>query len=142
GYALVFIAILYTTAPAIGAFARTNLINTVSNVSYADLPGWFNTWERTGLIVFEDKNKDGRIQYYNDANTDPEYLKKVKENNKQGNELQIDNDIMVLANPEIAELPHWVIAMVAAGGLAAALSTAAGPLLVGSTSISPDVRKQ
>lgn len=142
GYALVFIAILYTTAPAIGAFARTNLINTVSNVSYADLPGWFNTWERTGLIVFEDKNKDGRIQYYNDANTDPEFLKKVKENNWQGNELQIDNDIMVLANPEIAELPNWVIALVAAGGLAAALSTAAGLLLVISTSISHDFIKK
>ncbi len=142
GYALVFIAILYTTAPAVAAFARTNLIATVSNTPYAELPQWFNTWENTGLIVFEDKNNDGSVQYYNEANTDPAFLQKVTENNWQGNELQIDNDIMVLANPEIAGLPNWVIALVAAGGLAAALSTAAGLLLVISTSISHDFIKK
>ncbi len=142
GYALVFIAILYTTAPAIGAFARTNLINTVSNTTYSELPSWFNTWENTGLLKFEDKNNDGIIQYYNEENTDPAFLQKVAEHNWQGNELQIDNDIMVLANPEIAGLPNWVIALVAAGGLAAALSTAAGLLLVISTSISHDFIKK
>jgi len=126
GYALVFIAILYTTAPAIAAFARTNLIETVSNEQYADMPEWFNKWEQTGLIVFEDKNDDGRIQYVADEKT---------------NELTIDRDIMVLANPEIADLPNWVIALVAAGGLAAALSTAAGLLLVISTSIARDLIK-
>ena len=142
GYALAFIAILYTTAPAVAAFARTNLIATVSNTSYDELPKWFNTWENTGLIVFEDKNNDGKVQYYNEANSDPVFLQKVAENNWQGNELQIDNDIMVLANPEIAGLPNWVIALVAAGGLAAALSTAAGLLLVISTSISHDFIKK
>ena len=126
GYALVFIAILYTTAPAIAAFARTNLIETVSNEQYASMPEWFNKWEQTGLIVFEDKNNDGRIQYVADKGT---------------NELTIDRDIMVLANPEIANLPNWVIALVAAGGLAAALSTAAGLLLVISTSIARDLIK-
>lgn len=142
GYALVFIAILYTTAPAIGAFARTNLISTVSNTPYVELPKWFNTWEKTGLITFTDKNNDGKIQYYNEDNTSPEFQQKVAANNWQGNELQIDNDIMVLANPEIAGLPNWVIALVAAGGLAAALSTAAGLLLVISTSISHDFIKK
>ena len=126
GYALVFIAILYTTAPAIAAFARTNLINTVSNAEYASMPEWFKKWEGTGLIKFEDKNKDGKIQYVKS----PEI-----------NELTIDRDIMVLANPEIANLPAWVIALVAAGGLAAALSTAAGLLLVISTAISRDLIK-
>ncbi|NRA50381.1 MAG: cation acetate symporter [Phaeodactylibacter sp.] len=126
GYALVFIAILYTTAPAIAAFARTNLIETVSNQPYADMPEWFSKWEQTGLIVFEDKNNDGNIQYVAD---------------KGANELTIDRDIMVLANPEIADLPAWVIALVAAGGLAAALSTAAGLLLVISTSIARDLIK-
>jgi cation/acetate symporter len=127
GWALVFIAILYTTAPAIAVFARTNLINTVSNVAYTDVPQWFKNWEDTGLITFDDKNADGKIQYVGDA---------------EKNELIIDRDIMVLANPEIAKLPDWVIALVAAGGLAAALSTAAGLLLVISTSISHDLIKK
>ncbi len=127
GWALVFIAILYTTAPAIAAFARTNMINTVSNVEYKNVPDWFTNWESTGLITFDDKNGDERIQYVADA---------------AKNELTIDNDIMVLANPEIARLPNWVIALVAAGGLAAALSTAAGLLLVISTSISHDLIKK
>ena len=127
GWALLFIAILYTTAPAIGAFARTNLINTVSNESYADMPEWFSNWEKTGLIQYDDKNGDGKIQYVADKAT---------------NELTIDRDIMVLANPEIANLPAWVIALVAAGGLAAALSTAAGLLLVISTSVSHDLIKK
>lgn len=127
GYALVLIAILYTTAPAIAAFARTNLITTVSNVEYKSVPSWFKNWEETGLIEFDDKNQDGKIQYVHDANT---------------NELTIDRDIIVLANPEIAKLPDWVIALVAAGGLAAALSTAAGLLLVISTSISHDLIKK
>lgn len=127
GYALIFIAILYTTAPAIGAFARTNLINTVSNQSYISMPEWFSNWEKTGLIKYEDKNGDGNIQYVANAET---------------NELTIDRDIMVLANPEIANLPNWVVALVAAGGLAAALSTAAGLLLVISTSVSHDLIKK
>lgn len=126
GYALLFIAILYTTAPAIAAFARTNLINTVSNKEYAAMPEWFTKWETTKLITHEDKNNDGLIQYVADPNT---------------NELTIDRDIMVLANPEIAGLPNWVIALVAAGGLAAALSTAAGLLLVISTAVSRDLIK-
>jgi len=126
GYALVFIAILYTTAPAVAAFARTNLINTVSNTPYSEVPEWFTNWEKTGLLKFEDKNADGAIQYVADAAT---------------NELIIDRDIMVLANPEIANLPAWVVALVVAGGLAAALSTAAGLLLVISTSISHDLLK-
>ena len=127
GYALILIAILYTTAPAIAAFARTNLINTVSNKAYNELPDWFNKWESTGLITFNDKNKDGIVQYVGD---------------EQKNELTIDRDIIVLANPEIAQLPNLVIALVAAGGLAAALSTAAGLLLVISTSISHDLIKK
>ncbi|MCB9230359.1 MAG: cation acetate symporter [Bacteroidia bacterium] len=127
GYALLFIAILYTTAPAIGAFARTNLIETVSGKEYAKMPEWFKKWESTGLISFEDKDQDGLIRYVAD---------------KQANELVIDKDIMVLANPEIARLPNWVIALVAAGGLAAALSTAAGLLLVISTSVSHDLIKK
>ncbi len=127
GYALLFIAILYTTAPAIAAFARTNLINTVSNAEYISMPSWFRTWENTNLISFDDKNGDGRIQYV----ADPVF-----------NELTVDRDIIVLANPEIAQLPNWVIALVAAGGLAAALSTAAGLLLVISTAISHDLLKR
>lgn len=127
GWALVFIAILYTTAPAIAAFARTNLLKTVSNAEYANVPSWFKNWEGTGLIVFDDKNGDGKIQYLADPAV---------------NELTIDNDIIVLANPEIANLPNWVIALVAAGGLAAALSTAAGLLLVISTSLSHDLIKK
>jgi cation/acetate symporter len=127
GYALLFIAILYTTAPAIAVFARTNLLETVSDQPYENMPPWFQKWETTGLIVFDDKNNDGRIQYVADAKT---------------NELTVDPDITVLANPEIANLPNWVIALVAAGGLAAALSTAAGLLLVISTSISHDLIKK
>jgi len=127
GYALLLIAILYTTAPAVAVFARTNMINTVSEQPYADMPEWFSTWEKTKLIKFDDKNEDGRIQYVADANL---------------NELTVDRDIMVLANPEIANLPAWVIALVAAGSLAAALSTAAGLLLVISSSISHDLIKK
>ncbi len=140
GYALVLIAILYTTAPAIAAFARTNLINTVSDKAYSEMPSWFGNWEKTGLLVFEDKNGDGKVQYYNDKNE--AYATQVAaEKGWAGNELTIDRDIMVLANPEIANLPNWVIALVAAGGLAAALSTAAGLLLVISTSVSHDLLK-
>ncbi len=126
-YALIFIAILYTTAPAVAAFARTNLLETVSDKAYDQLPDWFSNWEETGLITFNDKNKDGRVQYVGD---------------KERNELTIDRDIIVLANPEIARLPNWVIGLVAAGGLAAALSTAAGLLLVISTSIAHDLLKK
>ncbi len=142
GLALVFIAILYTTAPAIAAFARTNLINTVSGTAYADVPQWFKNWENTGLIKFEDKNGDGQIQYYNDKTTEPVIVGGFESRGWQGNELTIDPDIMVLANPEIAQLPNWVIALVAAGGLAAALSTAAGLLLVISTSVAHDFIKK
>ena len=127
GWALLFIAILYTTAPAISLFSRTNLIETVSNKEYSGLPEWFSNWEKTGLIVFEDKNMDGKVQYLADAGK---------------NELIVDKDIMVLANPEIAGLPNWVIALVAAGALAAALSTAAGLLLVISASVSHDLIKK
>jgi len=126
GWALLFIAILYTTAPAVAVFARTNIIDTLSNSSYASVPQWFTNWENTGLLSFEDKNNDGKIQYVADENI---------------NELTIDRDIIVLANPEIANLPAWVIGLVVAGGLAAALSTAAGLLLVISTSISHDLLK-
>jgi len=127
GYALFFIAILYTTAPAVAAFARTNMIQSVSNKTYEEVPNWFKNWEATGLISFNDKNEDGLIQYVNDV---------------KKNELHIDRDIIVLANPEIAQLPNWVIGLVAAGGLAAALSTAAGLLLVISTSIAHDLFKK
>lgn len=127
GYALVFIAILYTTAPAIAAFAKTNLITTLNGRSYAEVPAWFHTWEKTGLLTFQDKNGDNIINMQADESI---------------NELHIDKDIMVLANPEIANLPGWVIGLVAAGGLAAALSTAAGLLLVISTSISHDFIKK
>jgi len=127
GWALLFIAILYTTAPAISVFARTNLIDTVSEKKYEEMPVWFDNWEKTGLLKFEDKNDDGIIQYVADP---------------QINELTIDRDIMVMANPEIAELPNWVIALLAAGALAAALSTAAGLLLVISSSVSHDLIKK
>jgi len=127
GLALLFIAILYTTAPAVSVFARTNLIETVSEKAYASMPQWFKKWETTGLITFTDKNNDGHIQYVAD---------------EQKNELIVDNDIMVLANPEIARLPNWIIALVAAGSLAAALSTAAGLLLVISSSVSHDLLKK
>jgi cation/acetate symporter len=126
---LLFIAILYTTAPAVAAFARTNLIESVSNRPYADVPAWFTNWEATGLISFEDLNGDGVIQYTGPQSDTP-------------NELTIDRDIMVLANPEIARLPAWVVGLVAAGGLAAALSTAAGLLLVISTSVAHDLLKK
>ena len=149
GWALVFIAILYTTAPAVGAMARMNLMNTIQtgdvgaadgNLIYADRPEWFKNWETTGLLKFEDKNGDGRVQYYNDKNE--EFAAKAASFGWQGNEMvKVDRDIMVLANPEIANLPNWVIALVAAGGLAAALSTAAGLLLAISTAISHDVIK-
>ncbi|PIB38801.1 sodium:solute symporter family protein [Maribacter sp. 4G9] len=127
GLALLLIAILYTTAPAVSVFARTNMINTVNNMEYSSMPEWFTKWETTGLFQFDDKNKDGKIQYVADKST---------------NELYVDPDSMVLANPEIANLPAWVIALVAAGGLAAALSTAAGLLLVISSSVSHDLIKK
>jgi cation/acetate symporter len=148
GYALLFIAILYTTAPAVGSMARYNLINTMQpgeigavdgNLAYADRPEWFETWQQTGLLSFEDKNGDGRIQYYDDSN--PEFAARAEEYGWEGNELTVDRDIMVLANPEIAGLPNWVIALVAAGGIAAALSTAAGLLLVISAAVSHDLIK-
>ncbi|MFS4481408.1 sodium:solute symporter family protein [Hyunsoonleella sp. 2307UL5-6] len=145
GLALLLIVILYTAAPAVSVFARTNMIDTVSNKSYADMPEWFKTWETTGLIGFYDKNADGKIQYVagsaflrdDDGKVD---FKQPNPNTK--NELYIDKDIMVLANPEIAQLPNWVIALVAAGALAAALSTAAGLLLVISASVSHDLIKK
>ncbi len=127
GWALLFIAILYTTVPAVAVFARTNLIETVSEKAYDTLPPWFHNWEKTGLLTFDDKNGDGVVHYVAD---------------KAQNELRIDRDIMVLANPEIAGLPNWVVALVGAGGLAAALSTAAGLLLVIASSISHDLLKK
>ena len=129
GWALLFIAILYTTAPAVAAFARTNLLTTMSNVNYEDTPDWFKKWETTGLIQFDDKNRDGMVQYRGPQST-------------KANELTIDRDIMVLANPEIAKLPNWIVGLVAAGGLAAALSTAAGLLLVISTAIAHDLLRK
>ena len=153
GYALVFIAILYTTAPALAAFARVNLINTVNNAEYKNTPLWFKNWEDTNLIAWVDKNQDGKIQY----SSGKAFLGKPNFTNSRGlrgerkisnlelpnsNELYIDRDIMVLANPEIADLPDWIIALVAAGALAAALSTAAGLLLVISASISHDLLKK
>ena len=129
GWALLFIALLYTTAPAVAAFARTNLLATLSERAYADVPTWFTNWETTGLIQFEDLNGDGIIQYTGPASS-------------VANELTIDRDIMVLANPEIAQLPAWVVGLVAAGGLAAALSTAAGLLLVISSSVAHDLLKK
>ena len=140
-WALLGIALLYTTAPAVAAFARTNLLKTVDNAVYAEMPAWFSNWEKTGLVKFDDKNGDGRIQYYNDTNTDPAFVAKAAAAGWKGNELTIDRDIIVLANPEIARLPNWVIGLVAAGALAAALSTAAGLLLVISTSFAHDFLK-
>ncbi len=150
GWALVFIALLYTTAPAVGAMSYLNLIKTVqdvekigdpsANLEYAKRPQWFKNWEKTGLLKYEDKNGDGRIQYYNAKNK--EFAQKAESFGWKGNELvKVDRDIMVLANPEIAQLPNWVIALVAAGGLAAALSTAAGLLLAISSAISHDLLK-
>ena len=149
GWALVFIAILYTTAPAVGAMARLNLMETIQvgevgdpegNLSYEARPQWMKNWETTGLLQYEDKNGDGRIQYYNDKNE--EFAAKAESFGWKGNEMvKVDRDIMVLANPEIAKLPNWVIALVVAGGLAAALSTAAGLLLAIASSISHDLLK-
>ena len=154
GWALLFIAILYLTAPAVSSFARLNFINTIDNTSYSETPGWFKNWEDIGLISWIDKNEDGIIQYRSGnalEKTKPQFssergkynqrlvLNKPTEN---ANEIYIDRDIMVLANPEIAKLPNWVIALVAAGALAAALSTAAGLLLVISSAVSHDLMKK
>jgi cation/acetate symporter len=148
GWALVFIALLYLTAPAVGAMARLNIMDTIQigevgapegNLAYENRPQWFKNWEQTGLLNFEDKNGDGRIQFYNDKNAD--FAAKAQEFGWNGNELNVNRDILVLANPEIAQLPGWVIALVAAGGLAAALSTAAGLLLAISSAISHDLIK-
>ena len=149
GWTLLFIAILYTTAPAVGAMAIWNTLKTVQpgaigadegNLLYAERPQWFKNWETTGLLQFEDKNGDGRIQYYNDSNEEFAAMAE-SEYGWEGNELYVDRDIMVLANPEIAKLPNWVIALIAAGGIAAALSTAAGLLLAISSAISHDLLK-
>jgi cation/acetate symporter len=156
GWALVFIAILYTTAPAVAAMAKTNLIRTItpgvvmqnadpyapeSQIKYEERPDWMKRWEVTGLLKFEDKNGDGRIQYYNDATKNADVKAKIDAAGWKGNELSVNADIIVLANPEIALLPNWVIALVAAGGLAAALSTAAGLLMAISAAISHDLVK-
>ncbi|MEQ9519358.1 MAG: sodium:solute symporter family protein [Parvibaculum sp.] len=153
GYALIFIALLYTTAPAVAAFARLNFVDTVHNTSYAQAPGWFKNWESLGLIGWQDKNGDGVIQYAagpafagapafsGETGSSGERLL-TNEATANANEVYADRDIFVLANPEIANLPGWVIALVAAGGLAAALSTAAGLLLVISTAISHDLMKK
>lgn len=172
GWALVFIALLYTTAPAVGAMARLNLIGTVNTavgvepdpaggirvnpekvkvqadllapeaaLPYEQRPDWFKRWEKTGLLKFEDKNGDGRIQFYNDKTANPAVKAKAEAAGLKGNELTVNADIIVLANPEIALLPNWVIALVAAGGLAAALSTAAGLLMAISSAISHDLIK-
>jgi cation/acetate symporter len=156
GWALVFIALLYLTAPAVGSMARLNLVTTVypdaagqvenydeamtNAIAYEDRPNWVKTWEETGLITFEDKNNDGRIQMYNDSN--PDFADTASERGWEGNELNINNDILVLANPEIANLPPWVIGLIAAGGIAAALSTAAGLLLAISSAVSHDLIKK
>ena len=155
GYALIFIAILYSTAPAVSAFARMNFIDSVQEVNYQEAPSWFRNWENIGLIAWKDKNEDGLIQY--SAGNALEGIKPDFSNEKgvsgervtindpdmtNNNEVYIDRDIMVLANPEIARLPSWVVALVAAGALAAALSTAAGLLLVISASISHDLLKK
>ena len=153
GYALLFIALIYTTAPAVGAFARINFIDNVHNTEYADIPSWFQSWEDIGLIGWEDKNGDGKIQYAPGApfQGKPTFSDQRRTDGSRAitntatdnsNEVYVDRDIMVLANPEIAALPAWVIALVAAGGLAAALSTAAGLLLVISTAISHDLLKK
>ncbi|MGB5254801.1 MAG: sodium:solute symporter family protein [Sedimenticolaceae bacterium] len=149
GWALVFIAILYTTAPAVGSMARLNLMNTIQtgpvgevtgNIEIAQVPQWMINWQKTGLLDWEDKNGDGRIQYYNDKN--PEMAAKAEGFGWKGNEMtKVDRDIMVLANPEIAKLPNWVVAIVVAGGLAAALSTAAGLLLAIASAVSHDIIK-
>lgn len=163
GWALLFIAILYTTAPAIAVFARTNLLDTVADQPYAEMPEWFTKWESTGLVAFEDRNGDGRIQYVGpayeaardraaepaEAEVRPQAPETAQAQETAeasapvlGNELTVNRDIMVLANPEISGLPNWVVGLVAAGGLAAALSTAAGLLLVVSSAISHDLLKR
>lgn len=148
GWALVFIALLYTVAPAVGAMARLNLINNIypqgtqaDPIDYASRPDWMKNWEKTGLLTFEDKNGDGKIEFYNDKSKNEEFNTAAAAKGWTGNELTVNNDIMVLANPEIAKLPGWVVALVAAGGLAAALSTAAGLLLAISSAISHDLIK-
>ena len=155
GWALIFIALLYTTAPAVAAMAKLNLIGTVntgamssadafaadSALVYDERPAWMKRWETTGLLKFEDKNGDGRIQYYNDKSTDEAFKAKAEAAGWKGSELDVNADIIVLANPEIALLPNWVIALVAAGGLAAALSTAAGLLMAISSAVSHDLIK-
>ena len=155
GYALIFIALLYTTAPAVGAFARMNFIDSIQESEYSSAPTWFKNWENIGLIAWNDKNSDGYI-HYSAGNTfkegRPNFIDEIGEsgerltsnlsNYSNQNEVYIDKDIMVLANPEIANLPNWIIALVAAGALAAALSTAAGLLLVISSSISHDLLKK
>ncbi len=159
GWALLFIAILYTTAPAVAAFARLNMIHTLNDHSYSEAPSWFKNWEKTGLVAWKDKNGDGKIQYAKgnafkgavafakdasgkvELGPQGERVVKTPVDDKSKNELYIDNDIIVLANPEIAKLPPWVIALVAAGGLAAALSTAAGLLLVIASAFSHDLIK-
>ncbi|MDW8335900.1 MAG: sodium:solute symporter family protein [Tepidimonas sp.] len=172
GWALVFIALLYTTAPAVGAMARLNLVGTVNtavgvepdpaggvrinadkvkanadlmspeaSLPYEQRPDWFKRWEKTGLLKFEDKNGDGRIQFYNDKTKNEAVKAKAEAAGFKGNELTVNADIIVLANPEIALLPNWVIALVAAGGLAAALSTAAGLLMAIASAISHDLIK-
>ena len=156
GWALVFIAILYTTAPAVAAMAKTNLMRTITPgvvmgnanpfapdaaIEGANRPDWMKRWEKTGLLKWDDKNHDGRIQYYNDKTKDATVLKNAEEAGWKGNELDVNADIIVLANPEIALLPNWVIALVAAGGLAAALSTAAGLLMAISSAVSHDLIK-
>ncbi|OBX34243.1 cation/acetate symporter ActP [Halomonas elongata] len=154
GWALVFIALLYLTAPAVASMARLNIATTVypemasqvenveqataNPILYEERPGWIRTWEETGLIQYEDKNGDGRIQLYNDSDS---FASTAEQRGWEGNELSVNNDILVLANPEIANLPGWVIGLIAAGGLAAALSTAAGLLLAISSAISHDLIK-
>ena len=155
GYALIFIALLYTTAPAVGAFARMNFIDSIQDTNYSSSPSWFKNWEGIGLIAWNDKNNDGIIHYSAGStfqDTRPQFIEGIGDHGQRltsnisdssnQNEIYIDKDIMVLANPEIAQLPGWVIALVAAGGLAAALSTAAGLLLVISSSISHDLLKK
>ncbi|MBQ0744697.1 MAG: cation acetate symporter [Pseudomonas sp.] len=146
GWALVFIALLYTTAPAVASMGRLNLIDTIypegptaESLEYAERPQWIRTWEETGLVTFEDKNNDGRIQMYNEV---PAFAETAEARGWAGNELVVNNDILVLANPEIANLPGWVVGLIAAGGIAAALSTAAGLLLAISSAISHDLIKK
>ncbi|MCP3897651.1 sodium:solute symporter family protein [Moraxella sp.] len=149
GWTLVFIALLYTAAPAVGTMSRMNLVETVypngttsAPIDYEARPEWMKNWEATGLLKFEDKNADGKIDYYNDKSKDEAFLAAAEAKGLQGNELDVNNDIMVLANPEIANLPSWVIGLIAAGGIAAALSTAAGLLLAISSAISHDLIKK